>query len=91
MTFFRKNVLTFLPHLGVVDVIGQNICLHCVLCFIPVNLTFNLTTFRKDKNDLLTQGFKGQCMCKTFASMLVNASFPLILQYDHILKKFIFI
>ena len=28
---------------------GQNICLHCVLCFIAVNLTCNMTTFRKEK------------------------------------------
>ena len=26
---------------------GQNICLHCALCFIPVNLICNMTTFRK--------------------------------------------
>ena len=91
MTFLRKKVLTFLTPSGGCRCKRAEYLLHCVLCFIPVNLTCNLTTFIKDKNDLLTTGIKGMCMGKTFASMLVNSSFPLILQHDHILKKFIFI
>ena len=54
-------------------------CLHCVLCFIPVNLICNILSEKKQKIHFdPTPGFKGVCKGKPFASMLFYASFPLI-------------
>ena len=79
----KKNVVLLTPSMGRGSEKGQNICLHAVLCFIPVNLICNMTTFRKEKNDLYTPtlGFKGVCKGKIFNSMLLYASFPLLTKY----------
>ena len=60
---------------------GQTIFLPGVLCFVPINLICNMTTFRK-KGDLFTQP---QSKVIIFASMLLYAD----KQHYHILKKLI--
>ena len=75
---FRKNCFDLLtPSGGCMCIIGQNIGLHCVLCYIPDNLTCNMTTFRKKWPFDPTPGIKGVCKGKIF-SKLLYASFPLI-------------
>ena len=76
------------PSRGRGHVKGQHMCLHCVLCFIPVNLICNMKTLRKEKKPFdPTPGVKGVCKGKIFASMLLYALFLFIdMQHDHILK-----
>ena len=45
MATFRKNVLTFWPHLGVEDVCKDRMC----ACMVPLNLICNMATFQKEK------------------------------------------
>ena len=76
----KKSFDLLSPYRGRGCVKGQNICMHGVLCFILINLIYNMTTFRKESKLTFdpTQGFKGKCKSKIFANMLLYASFPLI-------------
>ena len=62
----HKNVLT--PSGGRGCIKGQNTCLHCVLCFIPVEFDMQ-HDHRKEKNDILIPQGQECMLSKTFAGM----------------------
>ena len=87
MTFFINNYFDLLNtsrDLGWVK--GQNICLPCVLCFIPINIICNMTIFRRKKwpfdptRVCVRAKYLLACFC-----MLHSLYF--YMQHDHILKK----
>ena len=73
----HNHFLLLTPPQGSMVCKRQNNSLHGLLCFIPLNVICNMTTFRKDKNDP-TAGVQGVCKGKSFTSILLYTSFPLM-------------